>query len=385
MKGSKENAINWRQKDSTQKEMLAFPPRFTRNWWGQVVTVLLLYWVTVRVQGYRAADIQIDFTERHKSLGTEAQRAILKKYNTTHENFGKETVHPKVQFNAPIFMSVILVLRNLRTHLKKKPWFAPAETRGKWQRYLFSSSKTGTKLHSSRLRMLGVYQHHPWRNQRLWNPWASMHTLSGKDLNLAELETVRVSRNPTTVITANGEVNDLDLFVTAQILEDTPTVLSHGTLCEDHGYFYERTSGQNTTSYYKRQGKCDTTRRITSYHCSRLVNPTFQLVCEYILNIGIAGFNGRWFYAMSSNPHDGVNAVGHGPVPDSKGTKKRKSKGGHQWSTEKPVAWSAGMAGRVQGHFGRWKCSRTPRRFQFFSWISFRAAMKSGVPKDRNC
>ena len=35
---------------------------------------------------------------------------------------------------------------------------------------------------------------------------ASMHMLSRKDLNLAELETVRVSRNPTTVITANGEV-----------------------------------------------------------------------------------------------------------------------------------------------------------------------------------
>ena len=35
---------------------------------------------------------------------------------------------------------------------------------------------------------------------------ASMHMLSRKDLNSAELETVRVSRNPTTVVTANGEV-----------------------------------------------------------------------------------------------------------------------------------------------------------------------------------
>ena len=51
-----------------------------------------------------------------------------------------------------------------------------------------------------------------------------MHMLSRKDLNSAELETFRVSRNPTTVITANGEVQtneeatlyvyDLDLFVT---------------------------------------------------------------------------------------------------------------------------------------------------------------------------
>ena len=33
-----------------------------------------------------------------------------------------------------------------------------------------------------------------------------MHMLSRKDLNFAELETVRVSRNSTTAITANGEV-----------------------------------------------------------------------------------------------------------------------------------------------------------------------------------
>ena len=33
-----------------------------------------------------------------------------------------------------------------------------------------------------------------------------MHLLSRKDQNSAELDTVRVSRNPTTVITAYGEV-----------------------------------------------------------------------------------------------------------------------------------------------------------------------------------
>ena len=71
-----------------------------------------------------------------------------------------------------------------------------------------------------------------------------MHMLSREDLNSAELETVRVSRNPTTVFTANGAVqtkeeatayvNDLDLFVTVQILEDTPAVLSLGKLCDEN-------------------------------------------------------------------------------------------------------------------------------------------------------
>ena len=65
-----------------------------------------------------------------------------------------------------------------------------------------------------------------------------MRMLSRKDQNSAELETARVSRNPTTVFTFNGEVqnneeatvyvNDLDLFVTVQILEDTPAILPLG-------------------------------------------------------------------------------------------------------------------------------------------------------------
>ena len=75
--------------------------------------------------------------------------------------------------------------------------------------------------------------------------------LSRKDLNSAELDTVRVSRNSITVITANVEVQtneeatvhvyDLDSFVTVHTFEDTPPVLSLG---EDHGYSFEWSSGQ---------------------------------------------------------------------------------------------------------------------------------------------
>ena len=79
--------------------------------------------------------------------------------------------------------------------------------------------------------------------------------LSRKDPNSAELETVKVSKRPTTVVTTNGEVQtkeeeatvclrELDLFVTMMLLEDTPAFLSHGQLCENHGYSYHRTSGQ---------------------------------------------------------------------------------------------------------------------------------------------
>ena len=59
------------------------------------------------------------------------------------------------------------------------------------------------------------------------------------------MEAVRRSRNPTSVVTANGEVqtneeaqvyvHDLDLFVTVQIPNDTPAIPSLGKLCEEHG------------------------------------------------------------------------------------------------------------------------------------------------------
>ena len=54
-----------------------------------------------------------------------------------------------------------------------------------------------------------------------------MHMLSRKDLTSAELETVRVSKSPTTVVAANGEVQtreeatenvkELDLFMTVKL------------------------------------------------------------------------------------------------------------------------------------------------------------------------
>ena len=57
------------------------------------------------------------------------------------------------------------------------------------------------------------------------NSGASMHMVSKRDLNSAELETMRTSRCPTTVMTA---VKELDLFVTVVFLEETPAFLSLG-------------------------------------------------------------------------------------------------------------------------------------------------------------
>ena len=62
------------------------------------------------------------------------------------------------------------------------------------------------------------------------------------------------SRSPTTVITANGEVQtneeatvyvrELDIFLTVKLIEDTQANLSLGKLCVEHGYSYECIIGQ---------------------------------------------------------------------------------------------------------------------------------------------
>ena len=83
---------------------------------------------------------------------------------------------------------------------------------------------------------------------------ASMHMISNKDLNSAELETLTTSRSLATVITANGEVHtheettvqvkELDIFLTMKVLQDTPAVSSLRKLCDEHAYSYEWITGQ---------------------------------------------------------------------------------------------------------------------------------------------
>ena len=83
---------------------------------------------------------------------------------------------------------------------------------------------------------------------------ASMHMMSKKELSSEELWKVKRSRTPTVVLTASGEVHtheeaqvfshDLNQFVTVQLLEETPAVLSPVKLCNDHGYSDEWVSGQ---------------------------------------------------------------------------------------------------------------------------------------------
>ena len=59
---------------------------------------------------------------------------------------------------------------------------------------------------------------------------ASMHMISKKDLNSVELETVTTSRSPTTVVTANGELQtneEATVYVRELDILDNETVGGH--------------------------------------------------------------------------------------------------------------------------------------------------------------
>ena len=76
----------------------------------------------------------------------------------------------------------------------------------------------------------------PKERQFVVDSGASMHMISKKDLSDAEMDTLTKVCSPTTVITANGEVQtheeatvyvkELDKFLTMKVFENTPAVLS---------------------------------------------------------------------------------------------------------------------------------------------------------------
>ena len=121
---------------------------------------------------------------------------------------------------------------------------------------------------------------------------ASMHMLSRKDQNSAELETIQASRNPATVITANGKckrVRKQQCTSTVQILGDTPAVLSLEKLCEEHGYSHEWANGQKPHLKPKWLEQPMQHGELCADCCPRIIGRFFQLECKYVFNIGTAG------------------------------------------------------------------------------------------------
>ena len=157
-------------------------------------------------------------------------------------------------------MSEILARRSLRNEHLRKPHgkeSAPAKQHEIW-REIFTSSRMRTKLRFifpvCGNKGTGAGLQNTEKRTFVVDSGASMRMLSKKDLSSDEMDTLRRSRNPTTLVTANGEVQtneeaqvyvkDHDLFITVQLLEETPAVLSLGKFCSEYGCSYEWKNGE---------------------------------------------------------------------------------------------------------------------------------------------
>ena len=157
-------------------------------------------------------------------------RAILEGCITLPENSG-QMVHRKVRFNVLILLSVGLHAPKFVDKCEEET--ANQERCARRDAWEMAKSvrelKERTMPHSIRFRKFGV------------SDGATMHMLSRKGLSGTRHYTSIQKR--TTVVEACGEVQtneeatmyvyDLDLFVTAPIVKDTPAFLSFGSLIMD--------------------------------------------------------------------------------------------------------------------------------------------------------
>ena len=89
---------------------------------------------------------------------------------------------------------------------------------------------------------------------------------------------------------ATEHVRELDLFVTVMLLEDTPTVLTLGKLCEGHKYTYLWTSGQKTTYHQKWQENQLQHSELCTIRCPCFVNEFLHVIFTYFFNNFIARY-----------------------------------------------------------------------------------------------
>ena len=203
---------------------------------------------------------------------------------------GKRKAHRMEKYKSKILISEVPTLWNLRIDLTKRLQDnsdVPKARHGTLPKtYKLKENDKATFYSRAEECVLLVTskKKEPEEREFAVDSGASMHVVSKRDLDSAGLETVRTPGSPTTVMTANGEVQtreeatvfvkELDFLVTVTLLEETPTVLSLGKLCKHHGFSYHWTSGQKPHLTKKARELIAILR--TAHH-------SWSLVCRQVL------------------------------------------------------------------------------------------------------
>ena len=210
------------------------------------------------IPGHGAAEVFIDVTEEFRHAETNPTCKIHKKLLHVTHTF--ETKNPSLGYicpgephqrsaNAPKFED-----RSQEETEWQERWAREAAWKLAKSVLKLKEKNKATLFSPSENRCQPASTLKPEEREFVVDSGASMHMISKKDLNDAEMDTLTKSCSPTTVITANGEVQtheeatvyvkELAIFLTMKVLEDTPAVLSLGKLCDENGYSYEWINGQ---------------------------------------------------------------------------------------------------------------------------------------------
>ena len=162
--------------------------------------------------------------------------------------YGKERVHREVLSKSVRLMSVVLARQNSRKDHMRRPCTKKDARKAAWDlakniyRLKHSDKTVFCVPGEEKVMRAPTTSKRPEEREFPVDSGASMHMMSKKELSSEEMGTVKRSRKHTVVLTAHGEVHtheeaqvfvhDLNRFVTVQLLEETPAVLSPGKHCK---------------------------------------------------------------------------------------------------------------------------------------------------------
>ena len=156
-----------------------------------------------------------------------------------HKFGGKERTTIGMDKMSKLFISEVPTLWNFRTGPMKGSSDVPEGRLGILSKNIYKRKEKDKATFPWENGYFRLRQQKSWERRSSVDSGASMHMANKKDLNSAELETMRTSRSPTTVMTTNDEVQTRekatvyvkpwDLFVNVMLLEETSAVLSLGT------------------------------------------------------------------------------------------------------------------------------------------------------------
>ena len=153
------------------------------------------------------------------------QRVKFKKAIARHTKIRDQKIPRSVTFVQVNLMSVVPTLQNLRiVHKKRQSGKSkvPAKQRGSWPKSVLKlkEQERATLFSPSEKRCLPASTLKPEEREFVVDSGASMHMISKKDLSKAEMDTLTKSCSPTTVITANGEVQTHEEQTIGYILDN---------------------------------------------------------------------------------------------------------------------------------------------------------------------